>query len=181
MDSVGMALSSRPLWPRTHRASSRFTWEDMSCAGTRGSVPGERGPYFLEFFFSLLVTRVFCGQNHGCQPSRGQHKHLGSLLEICGTLRSRKFQEQRSENIQEKGIRKRIWWLMAAIPSVKRLRQENHHELEDSLSYIVSSNPGWAQSKTISQKTRLGQHQQKVWGATDRHWRWWALPYNCRG
>lgn len=92
IDSVGMALSSRPLWPRTHRASSRFTWEDMSCAGTRGSVPGERGPYFLESFFSLLVTRVFCGQNHGCQHSRGQHKHLGSLLEICGTLRSRKFQ-----------------------------------------------------------------------------------------
>lgn len=43
---------------------------------------------------------------------------------------------------------------MAAIPSVKRLRQENHHELEDSLSYIMNSNPGWAQSKTLSQKTK---------------------------
>lgn len=149
MDSVGMALSSRPLWLRTHRASSRFTWEAMSCAGTRGSVPGEKGPYFLESFFSMLVTKMYCGQNHGCQhfPGTVQKSWRVPTGVIWEPVKQKVPVTEKWEY-----SRKRICWLMAAIPAVNRLRQEDHHKLEVSLSYIMSSNPGWAQSNTLYQK-----------------------------
>lgn len=95
MDSVGMALSSRPRWPRTHSASSRFTCEDESWAGTSGSAPGAREACHLVYCFEQSSPRC-----PWCQECRRRHSSAwgasGSRGQLRGTPRSGRSGGQRN-------------------------------------------------------------------------------------
>lgn len=81
MDSVGMALSSMPRWPRTHRASSRFTWEGTSCAGTRGSATRDKKTILLGVFFLYVVHQdILRSEAWLLALAGGEYRDLGFLL-----------------------------------------------------------------------------------------------------
>lgn len=36
-----------------------------------------------------------------------------------------------------------VWWYTPIIPTIEKLKQENHHKFKARLGYIVSSEPAW--------------------------------------